>query len=231
MLSISLLTNSALVYESQCGVWLGCGASANEYSCAHQVTWSPNKLWRSTSILTYASTVGSAKVANNSFKNFPVIFVFEKTGLQYQNFNVWAELRNSVLHFWLTQIRLKILKIAQKTNSKEDFCPFLGNTGWKKDGDTRNNLLQFRFHFGKVLVPVPDLFSTVFQQQKFVQNLAFSMLETDLFPRKLASRFMIYLLSSSMVSMQKITLLSLYRRRETRKVDDWSCFSVTRLPT
>ncbi len=28
----------------------GCGVSANEYSCAHQVTWSPNKLWRSTSI-------------------------------------------------------------------------------------------------------------------------------------------------------------------------------------
>jgi hypothetical protein len=24
--------------------------SANEYSCAHHVTWSPNKLWRSTSI-------------------------------------------------------------------------------------------------------------------------------------------------------------------------------------
>ncbi len=27
----------------------GC-VSANEYSCAHHVTWSPNKLWRSTSI-------------------------------------------------------------------------------------------------------------------------------------------------------------------------------------
>jgi hypothetical protein len=27
-----------------------CGVSANEYSCAHQVTWSPNKLWRYTSI-------------------------------------------------------------------------------------------------------------------------------------------------------------------------------------
>ncbi len=26
------------------------GISANEYSCAHHVTWSPNKLWRSTSI-------------------------------------------------------------------------------------------------------------------------------------------------------------------------------------
>jgi hypothetical protein len=29
---------------------VSCGVSANEYSCAHHVTWSPNKLWRSTSI-------------------------------------------------------------------------------------------------------------------------------------------------------------------------------------
>jgi hypothetical protein len=51
---LSLLTNSALVYESQCGGMGGgggCGVSAaNEYSWAHHVTWSPNKLWRSTSI-------------------------------------------------------------------------------------------------------------------------------------------------------------------------------------
>ncbi len=26
------------------------GVPANEYSCAHHVTWSPNKLWRSNSI-------------------------------------------------------------------------------------------------------------------------------------------------------------------------------------
>jgi hypothetical protein len=34
---LSLLTNSALVYESQCGGMGGggCGVSANEYSCAH----------------------------------------------------------------------------------------------------------------------------------------------------------------------------------------------------
>ncbi len=31
------------------GGW-SCGVSANEYSCAHHVTWSANKLWRSTSI-------------------------------------------------------------------------------------------------------------------------------------------------------------------------------------
>ncbi len=42
---LSLLTNSALVYEPQCGGrGRVCGASANEYSCAHHVTWSPNKL-------------------------------------------------------------------------------------------------------------------------------------------------------------------------------------------
>ncbi len=51
---LSLLTNSALVYESQCGAGGGggCGVSANEYNCAHHVTWSPNKLWRSNSIIT-----------------------------------------------------------------------------------------------------------------------------------------------------------------------------------
>jgi hypothetical protein len=32
------------------GDWGGCGVSANEYSCTHHVTWSHNKLWRSTSI-------------------------------------------------------------------------------------------------------------------------------------------------------------------------------------
>jgi hypothetical protein len=37
--------------------------------------------------------------------------------------------------------------------------------------------------------PDPDLFSTVFQQLKFVQNLAFSMLKVALFPRKLGSIF------------------------------------------
>jgi hypothetical protein len=49
---LSLFTNSALVYESKCGGREGgsCGLSANEYSCAHHVIWSPNKLSRSTSI-------------------------------------------------------------------------------------------------------------------------------------------------------------------------------------
>ncbi len=47
---LSWLTNSALVYESKCGGMGSCGVSANEYSCVHHVTWSPNKLWRSNSI-------------------------------------------------------------------------------------------------------------------------------------------------------------------------------------
>ncbi len=34
-----------------------CGVSANENSCAHRVTWSPNKLWRSPPYLTYDQQV------------------------------------------------------------------------------------------------------------------------------------------------------------------------------
>jgi hypothetical protein len=47
MSSIYLLTNSALVYESQGeggGGEGGCEVSASECSCAHHVTWSPNKV-------------------------------------------------------------------------------------------------------------------------------------------------------------------------------------------
>jgi hypothetical protein len=48
---LSLLSNSTLVIRVQMrGEGGSCGVSANEYSCAHHVTWSPNKLWRSTSI-------------------------------------------------------------------------------------------------------------------------------------------------------------------------------------
>jgi hypothetical protein len=58
---------------------------------------------------------------------------------------------------------------------------------------------QFLLYFGKVLVPVPfpvpvpdpDLISKVFQQQKFVQNLAYSVIEAALFPRKLSSVFLL----------------------------------------
>jgi hypothetical protein len=48
---LCLQTNSALVIRVQMrGERGSCGASANEYSCAHHVTLSPNKLWRSSSI-------------------------------------------------------------------------------------------------------------------------------------------------------------------------------------
>jgi hypothetical protein len=48
---LCLLTNSALVIWVQIrGEGGSCGVSANEYSCAHHVTWSPNKLGRSTYI-------------------------------------------------------------------------------------------------------------------------------------------------------------------------------------
>jgi hypothetical protein len=54
---LSLRTNSVLVsYTVQgpmrggLGGGGGCRVSANEYNCAHHVTWSPNKLWRSISI-------------------------------------------------------------------------------------------------------------------------------------------------------------------------------------
>ncbi len=40
-----------------------------------------------------------------------------------------------------------------------------------------------------VPVPDPDIFNTVFNSQKFIQNLALSVLEAALFPRKLASKF------------------------------------------
>jgi hypothetical protein len=39
-----------LSWTSYMGGGGGCGVSANENSCAHHVTWSPNKLWRSNSI-------------------------------------------------------------------------------------------------------------------------------------------------------------------------------------
>ncbi len=36
---------------------VNCRASANEKSCAHHVTWSPNKLWRSNSIFNLSHAV------------------------------------------------------------------------------------------------------------------------------------------------------------------------------
>ncbi len=48
---LSLLTNRTLVIQVQRrGEGGSCGVSANEYSCAHHVTWRPNKLRRSSYI-------------------------------------------------------------------------------------------------------------------------------------------------------------------------------------
>ncbi len=45
----------------------GLGVSANEYSCAHHVTWSPNKLWVSTSIfILYVETIGNRAIMSSA---------------------------------------------------------------------------------------------------------------------------------------------------------------------
>ncbi len=73
------LTNSALVIRVQCGG--SCGVSANEYSCAHHVTWSPNKLWRSTFIfnLCWIPFVNQAysKATHNSKNISPLCQFYE----------------------------------------------------------------------------------------------------------------------------------------------------------
>ncbi len=65
---LSLLTNSALVYESKCGGGGGCGVSANEYSCAHgaQINFGD--------IPPYLTFAG--KVLQNESKNISVFSVF-----------------------------------------------------------------------------------------------------------------------------------------------------------
>ncbi len=64
---LSWLTNSALIYESQCGgEGGGCGVSANEYSCAHHVTWSPNKLRGSTHVSPYLTYVPTGTLLPSS---------------------------------------------------------------------------------------------------------------------------------------------------------------------
>ncbi len=68
---LSLLTNSALLqYTSpNAGGGGSCGVSVNEYSCAQYVTWSSNKLWRSTSIFNlwfYTSSPIQELILNNN---------------------------------------------------------------------------------------------------------------------------------------------------------------------
>jgi hypothetical protein len=45
----------------------GGGVSANEYSCAHHVTWNPNKLWRSNSILNLCQRLFMYSTSNPCF--------------------------------------------------------------------------------------------------------------------------------------------------------------------
>jgi hypothetical protein len=67
---LSWLNNSALIYESQLrGEGGGCGVSANEYSCAHHVTWSPNKLWRSTCIFVPTGILPSFQPIGDSIRS------------------------------------------------------------------------------------------------------------------------------------------------------------------
>jgi hypothetical protein len=63
---LSLLTSSALVIRVQMrGEGGSCWVSAKENSCAHHVTWSPNKLWRSTvpPYLTYVAKAPLRKLS------------------------------------------------------------------------------------------------------------------------------------------------------------------------
>jgi hypothetical protein len=74
---LSLLNNSALVIQVQMrGKGVSCVVSANEYSCAHHLTWSPNKLWISISIFSLWSgsrqvrMVMPYKESNKGFRRF-----------------------------------------------------------------------------------------------------------------------------------------------------------------
>jgi hypothetical protein len=51
------------------GGWGDCRVYANEYSCAHHVTWSPNKLWNSTSVLNLRVCVVSSAGSQNGVAN------------------------------------------------------------------------------------------------------------------------------------------------------------------
>ncbi len=57
-------------YEPKCGGG-GCGASANENSCAHHVTRSPSKLWRSNSIFAVSGT-GVSAAASSTWRKWRV---------------------------------------------------------------------------------------------------------------------------------------------------------------
>jgi len=78
----------------------GCGVSANEYSCAHHVTWSPNKLWRFACIFNLwleIITLNIPKVIQYTCIQYTLLYVKEclvSTG----TFNIY--LINSVVLGW-----------------------------------------------------------------------------------------------------------------------------------
>jgi hypothetical protein len=51
----------------------GCRVSANENSCAHHVTWSPNKLWRSNSIFKLCEHRNDGKRFSTTARPVPVV--------------------------------------------------------------------------------------------------------------------------------------------------------------
>jgi hypothetical protein len=51
----------------------GCGVSANENSCAHHVTWSPNKLWRSNSIFKLCEHRNDLECFNTTARAVPAV--------------------------------------------------------------------------------------------------------------------------------------------------------------
>jgi hypothetical protein len=95
----------------------GCGVSANENSCAHHMTWSPNKLWRSNSIFNLWEK-GSAKVCVNS-KCWPMKKSDESAHPQHQTF----------IHLWFTLINFS-LRIIEKRRNAETHISFYPYSWW-----------------------------------------------------------------------------------------------------
>jgi hypothetical protein len=69
--------------------------------------------------------------------------------------------------------------------SRRKFLKRVGTVLWN-----RNDLLRFRFrsYFG----PIQTYLAQIFNNKKFVKNLAFSMIEAAMFPEKLGLYFLIF---------------------------------------
>jgi hypothetical protein len=94
---LSWLTNSALVYESKCEGRGRCRVSADEYSCAHHVTWSPNKLWSSNSIFNLWDNVLKSKYLNPGLWQVNL----ERHLLPHENVGVASLLEQGLQHVQL----------------------------------------------------------------------------------------------------------------------------------